>query len=236
MSSDDASFFFFFFLYTRSSLWIHFPFSFIFLLPKFKEKEDVTHVCAVNREWNSMLTSLVTVFYFFFILASSYFLGIPARRHRETKKKKKINHKKRNKIKKPHWRLSVCCTIGNKEKGVGAIFVFFFFFKSFHGTSSSFFLSHSFWLIYISWFCCLPSLHNLRHRFIHMKVKGERIKTPAQIHTEKNDRKSSRTKQKQTYVCTFGFLLNGEVPLSLSLSLFFVFCPIKRKVSILSPL
>ena len=82
-------FFFFFFIYTRSSLWIHFPFSFIFLLPKFKEKEDVTHVCAVNREWNSMLTSLVTVFYFFFILASSYFLGIPARRHRETKKKKK---------------------------------------------------------------------------------------------------------------------------------------------------
>ena len=94
--------FFFFFLYTRSSLWIHFPFSFIFLLPKFKEKEDVTHVCAVNREWNSMLTSLVTVFYFFFILASSYFLGIPARRHRETKKKKKKSQKKEQK-KKTSW-------------------------------------------------------------------------------------------------------------------------------------
>jgi hypothetical protein len=62
-----------------------------------------------------------------------------------------------------------------------------------------------------------------------MKVKGERIKTPAQIHTEKNDRKSSRTKKTTTttttdvYVCTFGIFIEWG---SSSLSLF---CALSNK-------
>lgn len=163
---------FFFWLDIRghpSGIWHEDPTSFsrflsLFLLPKFKEKEDVTHTFVrwVVSEIRCWQVSWLLCF-LFFILASSYFLGIPARRHREMKWKINKNHKKKEQKKKSHWRLSVClflffssflnpeniiqvnvilkllrldlnnllplmerCTIGSKEKGVGAIFVIFF--------------------------------------------------------------------------------------------------------------
>jgi hypothetical protein len=230
MSSDDASFFFWLDIRGHpSGIWHEDPtsfsrFSFIFPSPKIqRERRRYTHVCAVSREWNSMLTSLVTAVFFcffFFILASSYFLGIPARRHREMKWKINKNHKKKEQKKKSHWRLSVClflffssflnpeniiqvnvilkllrldlnnllplmerCTIGSKEKGVGAIFVIFFK-NRFTGPRRLFSLN-SFWLIYISWFCCLPSLHNLRHRKIYESERWKDQNARTNTHGEK---------------------------------------------------